>query len=48
MRIRKDFGARGVKVSVNDFIIKAVGTALQIVPEMNLNVKGEDFEVSNL
>ena len=46
-RIRKDFAARGIKVSLNDFVIKAVGTALQHVPEMNLNVSGEDFQVGS-
>lgn len=45
LQLRKDLAARGIKVSVNDFIIKAVGTALQYVPEMNLNVSGEDFQV---
>lgn len=45
MKIRKEFAARGIKVSLNDFVIKAVGTALQHVPEMNLNVSGEDFEI---
>ncbi|TRY80017.1 hypothetical protein TCAL_06576 [Tigriopus californicus] len=38
LQLRKDLAARGIKVSVNDFIIKAAGTALQYVPEMNLNV----------
>ena len=36
----------GVRVSVNDFVVKAAATALQYVPQMNLNVSGEDFEVS--
>jgi pyruvate dehydrogenase complex dihydrolipoamide acetyltransferase long form len=45
LRLRKDFERRGVKVSVNDFVIKAVATALQHVPEMNLNVNGEDFKM---
>ena len=35
----------GVRVSVNDFVVKAAATALQYVPQMNLNVSGEDFEV---
>ena len=34
-----------MRVSVNDFVVKAAATALQYVPEMNLNVSGEDFEV---
>lgn len=46
MLIRKDYAARGVKVSLNDFIIKAVAVSLQHVPEMNLNVSGEDFQVA--
>ena len=33
-------------MSVNDFVVKAAATALQYVPQMNLNVSGEDFEVS--
>ena len=32
----------GLKISVNDLLIKAVGTALQHVPQINLNTKGED------
>lgn len=46
-RMRKDFARSGVKVSLNDFIVKAVATTLQYVPEMNLNVTGEDFQVDN-
>ena len=34
-----------MRVSVNDFVVKAAATALQYVPQMNLNVSGEDFEV---
>ena len=45
MRIRKDFADAGIKVSLNDFVIKAVGAALQQCPEMNLNVNGGDFQV---
>ena len=42
-KVRNDFleGA-GLKISVNDLVIKAAGTALQYVPEVNLNVVGED------
>jgi pyruvate/2-oxoglutarate dehydrogenase complex dihydrolipoamide acyltransferase (E2) component len=47
MRLRKDFAAAGVKLSVNDFVVKAAAAALTYVPEMNLNVSGEDFEVSS-
>jgi len=39
---RSDFAKSGLKISVNDLIIKAVGTALQHVPQLNLNTKGED------
>lgn len=37
-----DFARAGIKISVNDLIIKAVGTALQHVPQLNLNTVGED------
>lgn len=40
--IRKDYKALGVKVSLNDLVIKAAATALQLVPEVNLNTVGED------
>ncbi len=40
--IRNDFKAAGVKVSLNDLVIKAAATALQLVPEVNLNTIGED------
>ena len=45
--IRKDFKeSAGIKVSVNDLIIKAAATALQLVPEVNLNTVGEaDYEI---
>merc|ERR1719220_2995550 len=39
--IRQDFKANGVKVSLNDLIIKAAATTLQLVPEVNINVVGE-------
>jgi pyruvate dehydrogenase E2 component (dihydrolipoamide acetyltransferase) len=45
LRLRKDFASAGIKLSVNDFIIKAAGTALQYVPEINMNIKGDDFQV---
>ena len=42
-KIRDDFLAGGgIKISVNDLVIKAAGAALQYVPEVNLNVVGED------
>ncbi len=41
--IRKDFmESAGLKVSLNDLVIKATATALQLVPEVNLNTVGED------
>ena len=45
LSLRKDYMSSGIKVSLNDFVIKAVSTSLQYVPEMNLNVNGEDFQV---
>lgn len=41
-KIRADYARSGLKISVNDLLIKAVGTALQHVPQINLNTKGED------
>jgi len=44
--IRKDFAAAGIKISVNDLVIKAAATALQYVPEVNINSVGDDdFQV---
>ena len=40
--IRQDFKGNGVKISLNDLIIKAAATTLQLVPEVNINVVGED------
>ena len=40
--IRNDFKLTGVKVSLNDLIIKAAATTLQLVPEVNINTIGED------
>ena len=41
--IRNDFKeVAGVKISLNDLVIKAAATALQMVPEINLNTVGED------
>lgn len=45
IRLRKELASAGVRVSVNDFVVKAAATALQYVPQMNLNVSGEDFEI---
>ena len=35
--IRNEFKSNGIKISVNDLVIKAAATALQLVPEVNLN-----------
>ena len=39
----------GIKISLNDLVIKAVATTLQYVPEVNLNVingtDGDDFQI---
>ena len=40
--IRNDFKANGIKISLNDLILKAAATALQLVPEVNINAIGED------
>ena len=40
--IRNEFKSNGIKISVNDLVIKAAATALQLVPEVNLNTVGED------
>ena len=40
--IRNDLKAVGIKISLNDLIIKAAATALQLVPEVNLNTVGDD------
>ena len=46
--IRNDLKAVGVKVSLNDLIIKAAATTLQLVPEVNLNTVGEDdYQIMN-
>lgn len=38
MRFRQMYVKSGQKVSVNDFVVKAVALALQYVPELNVNV----------
>ena len=39
----------GIKISLNDLVIKAVSTTLQYIPEVNLNVishpDGDDFQI---
>jgi len=37
-KLRQDYIQSGYKVSINDFVVKAVATALQYVPELNVNV----------
>jgi len=48
-KIRQDFLQAGIKISLNDLVIKAVATTLQYVPEVNLNVvshpEGDDFQI---
>ncbi|XP_035672505.1 pyruvate dehydrogenase protein X component-like [Branchiostoma floridae] len=45
LRLRKQLQGSGVKVSVNDFIIKAVGQALKTVPEVNAQWMGEAVQL---
>ena len=40
-RLRQDYIRSGHKVSINDFVIKAVATALQYVPELNVTIVDE-------
>ena len=40
--MRKQLKEDGVKVSVNDFVIKAVALALQQCPQVNALYKGEE------
>lgn len=42
---RKKYAAEGIKVSVNDFIIKAAAMALHRVPAMNASWKNEGVEL---
>lgn len=41
LKLRKQLMAENVKVSMNDFIIKAAALALQRVPEMNATLQGD-------
>jgi len=41
-KLRQEYIKSGFKVSVNDFVIKAVATALQYVPEMNATLVKEE------
>ena len=50
MRIHPQFFTLlGIKISLNDLVIKAVATTLQYIPEVNLNVvssgDGDDFQI---
>lgn len=40
--LRKQLKEDGIKVSVNDFVIKAVALALQQCPQVNALYKGEE------
>lgn len=40
--LRKQVKEDGIKVSVNDFVIKAVALALQQCPQVNALYKGEE------
>lgn len=41
-RLRQEYIRSGLKVSINDFVIKAVATALLYVPALNVNVVGDE------
>jgi len=41
-RLRQEYIKSGFKVSINDFVIKAVATTLQYVPQLNANVVNEE------
>uniref|UniRef100_G3MRL3 Dihydrolipoamide acetyltransferase component of pyruvate dehydrogenase complex n=1 Tax=Amblyomma maculatum TaxID=34609 RepID=G3MRL3_AMBMU len=45
LETRKKYAAEGIKVSVNDFIIKAAAMALHRVPAMNATWKNESVEL---
>ncbi len=42
LALRKQFKVDGIKLSINDVIVKAVGTALQLCPEVNVVWKGDE------
>merc|ERR1712106_787720 len=42
-QLRQEYIRSGFKVSINDFVIKAVATALQYIPEINANVIQEEL-----
>jgi len=41
-RLRQEYIRSGLKVSINDFVIKAVATALLYVPALNVNIIGDE------
>jgi len=41
-KLRQEYIKSGFKVSLNDFVIKAVATALMYVPELNVNIVNEE------
>ncbi|CAN7984166.1 unnamed protein product [Ixodes hexagonus] len=47
LQTRKKYAAVGVKVSVNDFIIKAVAMAIRRVPAMNVALQKDDSVQTN-
>merc|ERR1719369_301917 len=44
-KLRQEYIKSGFKVSINDFVIKAVATALQYVPELNATLVKEEPQV---
>jgi len=42
-QLRQEYIRSGFKVSINDFVIKAVATALQYIPQINANVINEEL-----
>jgi len=48
-RLRQEYIRSGFKVSINDFVIKAVATALQYVPQLNVNIVDDlPVQMSNI
>jgi len=47
-RLRQEYIKSGHKVSVNDFVIKAVATALQYVPELNATLVKEEVKMQDM
>ena len=42
---RKEWESKGVRVSINDILVKAVSQALTEYPEVNSSLKGDEIEV---